>query len=312
MREYFRWATNLELGAIADRHAVGTWITTQEQRWEALLEPGHNELTALPLASGLGAFEEERVNALIDADRLVYGAGIGRFGVPMFFLAMRESQSLRDGVEVVVAGRELARGFVAAPAVSRRSRIVVRVDALRRWLWTRAETARTRLPDDPFRLALTAYGADDPMEVAIDRMARGEIESLILHELGELRAGHIVGPDWERMLAQLDHRRSEIVARAVRDLMADCLVTLPTLIERRAAASLDFWVSNFDGLRRALAPELLDASVNQPGSGNEARMRRTIAAEQARWSEVAMDLLAYWRRDGPEGVVKMTGALHPD
>jgi len=311
MREYFRWVSGLGLGAAADPGAVGSWIARRERHWEALLDQGADRLVALPLGGGLDPYDEEAVNEQIADDRLVYGAGIGRFGVPLFFLARREWQARRDGVQIVVAGDELARGYVATPAVSRGSTILVRLDALRRWLWTRAEVAGPRGPSDAFWSALKAYDRGARLDDAIESMARGELESLVLHELGELRAGQIVGPDWERMLEQLGDRRSELVVRAVRDLLADCLVTLPVLLERRATASLHFWFSNFDGVRRALAPQFLDARGEGVCSVDEDRLNAAVARGQTQWASLAMDLVGRWRQGGREAVLAQTVALYP-
>jgi hypothetical protein len=309
MREYFRWATNLDLGATAATGTVGPWIAQREQRWEALLDAGANRLEALPLGAGLDAYDEEAVNRQIAGHQLVYGAGIGRFGVPLFFLARRESQTLREGRQVVIAGHELARGYAATPAVSRGSTIVVRLDAFRRWLWTRAEACAARVPADPFRAALSAYGRGGPLEEAVECMARGEVETLILHELGELRAGDVVGPDWERMLAELDDRRVELVVRAVRDLLADCLVTLPALLERRATASLDFWFSSFEGVRRALAPQWTGARSG--GTVDVGRLQELVASARPQWTARAVELVERWREQGPQGLASLTRALHP-
>jgi hypothetical protein len=54
-------------------------------------------------------------------------------------------------------------------------------------------------------------------------------ETLLLHEMGEHAAGLALGDDWERFMGRLQDRRVEILARAVRDLLADCLVTLPAI-----------------------------------------------------------------------------------
>jgi len=132
-----------------------------------------------------------------------------------------------------------------------------------------------------------------------------------LHELGELRAGQVLGPDWEPMLEQLGDRRAELVVRAVRDLLADCLVTLPALLERRAMPSLHFWFSNFDGMRRALAPQMLGARSGVSRLIDLNRLQQTIAHGQAQWNSVALDLLERWRAGGREAVAARTVALCP-
>jgi hypothetical protein len=311
MREFFRWATDLDLGASPRPDAVGTWIGQRERQWERLLETGADALRAVPLDGGLDPFDEPAVNRRIEGQGLLYGAGIGRFGVPAFFLARLESLTQRNGVQVLVAGQELARGFSAAPAVSRGSTIVLRLDAFRRLLWTRAEAAARRDPADAFRMALEAYRRGDRLSEAIELMARGEMETLILHELGELRAAQVVGPDWESMLEQLGDRRAEMVVRAVRDLLADCLVTLPVLLERRATTSLDFWFSNFEGVRRALAPQWLDARAGGAGAIDVERLQRHAVSGRAQWSSLAIDLVGRWRQGGPDAVAALAGALYP-
>jgi hypothetical protein len=85
-------------------------------------------------------------------------------------------------------------------------------------------------------------------------MTEGEIETLVLHEEGELRRR----PPARRRLAGnaggLGGKRAEIFARAVKDNLADCLVTLPALLRARRRDSLHFWFATFDGLRREMFP----------------------------------------------------------
>jgi hypothetical protein len=45
----------------------------------------------------------------------------------------------------------------------------------------------------------------------------------------------------------------------VRDNLADCLSTLPQLIERDAACSIHFYFANFGGMRATLFPLLAGA-----------------------------------------------------
>jgi len=311
MREYFRWSTGLDLGASVEPRAVSSWITKQEQHWESLLDRESERLITLPVQDGLDAFEDEAVNRFIAEQQLIYGAGIGRFGVPLFFLARCETKCLRDGVQIVIAGEEFARGFVAPPAVSRGALIILRLDALRRWLWTRVEAALTREPTDAFRLAMSAYDRGGSLQETLESMAKGELESLLLHEMGELHAGQVLGPEWESMLAQLRDRRAELVVRAVRDLLADCMVTLPRLLERRAFASLHFWFSNFDGMRRALAPEFLGARGSRDHVIDVDALQEIVMRGQEQWNSVARELLVRWRSGGRGAVAACTTALCP-
>ena len=309
MREYFRWSAGLPLGAAPDRGRLSEWIAQREQQWDALRDRDVATYAELPLAGGIDPFDEASANRNLQAIGLVYGAGVGLFGAPMFFLAQSESDQLRDGVRVIVAGAELARGITAAPAASRNNTILIRSDALRRWLWTRTETALRGPRDNAFALALRAYGADADVEAAVVAMAAGETETLVLHEMGELRAGHLLGTEWEEMLAEVDDRRTEVVIRAVRDLLADCLVTLPHLTARTATRSLLFWQANFDGLRRALAPELAESCRMESGGLDFDRLERVVDSSRRVWEQRASELLSGWRTGGAENVKRATQQL---
>ncbi len=82
---------------------------------------------------------------------------------------------------------------------------------------------------------------------------------MILHEIGEGLAERLLGRDWKDMIASFTRKRPEILARAVRDNLADCLSTLPGLIERDAQCSLHFYFANFEGMRRTLFPRLVES-----------------------------------------------------
>jgi hypothetical protein len=293
MRELYRWEHGIALGAPVPQAGVGAWMTQREALWVSL--EGEAQVPLPFAARTIDPYDAEGVNHAINPQQLVYGAGIGRFGKPQFFLGALERESSRDGMRVLIAGCEYARDLSAAPAAARDGTIYVRLDALRRWLWERVEAWTGKRPDGAMKAALAGYGfADDP-DAALARMAETEAETLILHELGECRAGQILGPAWEHMLSSLTHRRAEIVARAARDHLADCLVTLPALLERETAASIDFWFANLDGMRRELFPRMGGAYAAWRG-GDRGRVLREVAESgAAHWERVCMQILALHR-----------------
>ncbi len=300
MREYFRWERDLPLAATPDRAEVGRWIAAREALWRDL-GGGAGEFVSLPLAGGVDPFDEGPVNRRLGELGLYYGAGIGRFGAPTFFVAELERVESRDGIEVIVTGRELARGLNTPLAVSRGDTVVVRCDALRRWLFTKAEGWRLRPRDDAFSAAFAAYEHGGDLSDTVERIAGAEAETLVLHELGEVRAASLLGPAWEDMLATLTSRRAELFARAVRDLLADCAVTLPTLLERDARASIHFWFATFEGLRRELAPELA-AGYDAWRGGDAAPLQRAVDDGTTRWQSRAEEVLARHRAGGEAAV----------
>ena len=205
MREQYRWERGFALDAVLPRAEVGAWLSEREAQWDTL---EHGDYLPLPTDDALvDPFAAATINRTLVPRGWMYGAGVGRFGKPQFFLAELEREEWRDGVRVLVAGREHARDLAPAPAALRADTIYVRTDVLRRLLWERAELWTHRRAGGAFKAALDACGfADDPMP-ALERMAEAETETLILHELGERAAGASLSPAWERMLGGLGAAR---------------------------------------------------------------------------------------------------------
>ena len=172
----------------------------------------------------------------------------------------------------------------------------MRREALRQWLWEKAEGWNVKQQDGALKSALLAYGFDVDPQTAIERMADGEIETLVLHEEGEIAAGRVLGSDWSSKLAGFTGKRAELLARSVRDNLADCLVTLPGLLQRGAEDSLHFWFSTFDGMRREMFPRLVESYAARvvrtgiPPDGGRGMDMLASAAEAGRVHFTALGL----------------------
>lgn len=296
MREFYRWEAGIPLGDPLARPEVGAWLTEREALWESLAGA---EFSPLPLDGTLYApLAAGEVNRRIMPHGLVYGAGIGRFGKPHFFLgrlartAAADISPDRDGPEVLVCECEYARDLTTMPAALQGDTVIVRREALCQWLWEKAEAWTLKQAPGALAQALAAHGyAADPRG-ALERMTDAETGTLILHERGEHAAGRLLGPAWEEMLAGFGQRRAEILARAVRDNLADCLVTLPVLLEQGAWPQLWFWFANLDGMRRELFPALANFDFTKVGAGGTAAISEIVARGAVHWETVARRLLA--------------------
>lgn len=288
MREYFCWERGLPPDQEPERAAVGAWIAARERRWDALEGADY---APLPLPSGpADPFAVDAINAELECEGWVYGAAIGRFGKPHFFLGQLARSGKRDGLDVCEVGREVARDIEAAPASLAAGRIVLRGEAFERWLWTSARSWDRAHESGPMRAALAAYGYEADPARAIAAMAAEQRETLLLHELGEHAAGQILGESWEDYLRSCTDRRAALTARAVRDLLADCLVTLPAIAGRRCEASLHFWFATFGGLRREFFPELSQAYAGICERRDWAALVRACGDGRERWAQVARAL----------------------
>ncbi|MBS3935688.1 MAG: hypothetical protein KGZ43_05900 [Sulfuritalea sp.] len=292
MREFYRWESGIPLGDPLARAEVGEWLNGREALWETLAE---HDFAPLRLAGvEYEPFAVADINREILPHGLVYGAGIGRFGKPHFFLGRLARQEEKDGLTVLVCACEYARDLTAIPAALQGGTVIVRREALRQWLWEKAEAWAMRRTPGALARALAAYGY--PMEggdprAALERMTDAETATLILHERGEHAAGRRLGTGWEERLAGARKRRTEILMRAVRDNLADCLVTLPALIERQAWPSLWFWFANLDGMRHALWPAMAGYDYTKVGAGGTA-LQTLVQCGAAHWEAVAHQLLA--------------------
>ncbi|NWG31624.1 MAG: hypothetical protein HXY29_09030 [Rhodocyclaceae bacterium] len=295
MREFYRWEAGIAPGAPLERAAVGAWLNAREALWETLEA---EEFAAVPVGDEeFAPFEVAAINRALVPHGLVYGAGIGRFGKPHFFLGELARREEGDGLVVLVSGREHARDLGALPAALQGDTAFVRREALRQWLWEKAEAWMMKQTPGALAMALAAHGfATDP-HAALERMLEAETETAILHERGEHAAGRLLGPAWEERLACGCRRRAEILMRAVRDHLADCLVTLPALIEREAWPSLLFWLANLDGMRRTLWPEMAGADSAKVGAGETASLAAAVRRGASHWQDVARRLLAAEERE---------------
>jgi hypothetical protein len=93
------------------------------------------------------------------------------------------------------------------------------------------------------------------------RISAAETEIYLYHELGELRDTAFEPNIWKEIIATFPHTPIELLARSVKDLLADTneYGTLRHIADKGKAASLGLYVAFLDGLRKELFPELFEA-----------------------------------------------------
>lgn len=296
MRELYRWEMAIPLTRELPRSEVGDWMNARGQLWDGLEAEAY---VPIPLPGGaVDAFESGRINAELLDHGYVYSGGYGRRSKPHFFIGELLRRERREGFEVYVSGRELARDLEAPPGMYLNHTLFIRTEALRRWLWEKYEEWHWNRKSEAMGRAVAAYPFAEAPEAALDAMTSTELESVILHELGEARVGAELGEAWEELVAAVMRSRAEIMVRAVRDLYADCLSSLPGLVGRGDPAAIHFFFANFVGMRRKLAPELAEAYERWLRQPDPAVLAEAAAAGLARWRVMCMELLAMHGRLG--------------
>ena len=290
MREYYRWEQELPFTRSLPKDELGDWLSAREQAWNRIEA---DEFMPLPLARGeLDPFDADAANRELLPQGCVYSAGYGRYRKPMFFLGRLLRVEERAGFTILISSSEYARELAAPPAMLQGRTIYLRLESVRRYLWEKIEEWQWRKQDNAMARALASYDFIADTEAALQRMADNEMETMILHEVGEAMAGELLGAPWREMALSASRTRSEPVVRAVRDLLADCLSTLPGLLERGNLPALHFYFATFDAPRRQLFPEALDAYEHYLRVGVLDRLGEVARDGRERWLATARELLA--------------------
>ncbi len=296
MREYFRWEHELPFDAVLLHDELTAWLAQREAHWEQLEQLDFSDI---PVGSEhYDPFDATAINAALNPLGYVYSSGYGRGMKPVFFMGALERRDDCEGYSLLVSGKELARDLSAPPAMSRDGTIFIRRESLRRMLWERLEEWRWNRPDNALKCAIECYDFDNAPDTALEAMTDNELRTTMLHEIGEIQAGTILGPEWEQLLASLGHSKAEIMLRAVRDHLADTLSTLPGLLADDNPAALHFYFGNLSNMRKELFPRLLCAYEVWKISASTRELEQLVVTSVTHWRTLAQQLLELFRTQG--------------
>ncbi len=298
MREYYRWEKGYPFGSSIPKDEIGHWLSAREHLWETLetepFAPIHVN------GQALNPFDTDAINRLLLPNGYVYSAGIGARATPHFFLGTLEKRVDFHGFTVLVSAQECARDLTAPPAMALGGTIFVRRESLKRFIWEKLQEWRWNKRDNALARAFSFYDFDANLEEALERMTTVELETLILHEIGEVRAGKYLGTEWQNMLMALPRSKAEIMARAVRDHLADALTTLPELLDHGDPAPLHFYAGNLTAMRKYLFPTFMNAYEEWLNTDCLHAFETLIANSKQHWFGVASKMLELHRENGEQ------------
>ena len=294
MREYFRWEYEVPHSQQPAKDELSDWLTRREALWDELEDA---PFESLPVSGkNLDPFDIDAINGELMAHGLVYGAGVGRFHKPHFFLGRLLRLEQREGLTIVVSECEYARDITAFGREAEWGHLSATGSAAA-LVARKIEVWGLKKSDGALKSALECYGFNVGEEAALDRMQAHESETVIPHEIGELAADRILGAGWPEMMTGFTQKRPEILARAVRDNLADCLSTLPASLEKGVACSLHFYFANLEVMRRALFPNLAKAYQRWRDGGDLSPLRAVVASGREHWANVGMKLVNGYRAE---------------
>ena len=297
MRELYRWSESIDQSDKLLTGAVSDWVEQKEAYWESL---ENAEFKLLPLdGREYEPFDVQKINRDLQQHGFVYGAGYGRGCRPEFYLGMLVETEIYDTCHVLISDREYARDLSASVAMSQGSRIHVRQESIRRMLWEQIEAWRWRKsPDGALSRVLQYLPLEADPSFTLEQLVAMQIEHVINHEIGEVEAGNKLGDEWADMLMTHPGSRLEIVARAIRDHLADTMVTLPILFDLADSKAIHLYFANLNAMRQALFPQLVTAYEQWCDTSSIDVLKRLIHPSQVHWLSQAEKMLDGFRDQG--------------
>jgi hypothetical protein len=278
-----------------ENKSLGSWLRQREQLWETLEHSDFEDIQIL--TKTFHPFESNEINQAIKDLNLVYSGGLGIMSKPHFFLAKLIETHQLDGYNIYISGEEYARDLTSPPAMSQGNCIYVRRESIKRMMWERLEEWRWNQPENAMAHAIRYYPFDTDLDSALDAITDNELQNVLLHEIGEIKAGQLLGPEWETMLIQLPHSKSELMLRAVRDHLADAITTLPELIRQNHPASIHFYFANLASMRKHLYPTLVDAYLKWQKSNDTDLLLSISEKGKEYWLDIARSALSVFAKE---------------
>jgi hypothetical protein len=261
LRDLYKWENGLDPWIEKDSSEILEWIGDKEDEWEKQEERDFREIVILD--SHYDPFDVTGINAVLEPHGLYYGAGYVHSLKPTFYLAILEDKREIDGYIVYILGRELARDLSTVPALSQGRHVIIRKESARHFLWNQIFFIK-KSGRHALNFALEHYGLKgqdfEALHQCLAEISADEAGTYIYHELGEIQDDIFDRDLWRDIIATFPHTPIELLARSVKDLLADTnrYGTLQYIIRERKTASLAFYVAFLDGLKKELFHELID------------------------------------------------------
>jgi len=280
LRDLYKWERQLAPWEEHDAREVLAWIGDREDGWE---EDGQKAYASLRIKGHTyDTFDTEGINARLSEEGLFYGAGYAQRLKPTFFLAEIEEKSDLHGHPVLLLGHELARDLLTLPALSQDNCIVVRREAARLFLWDQMTYIKPS-GKAAFKWGLQRCGVEamdsGALRAAFNTIFNLQQTTYVYHELGEIGDRTFDRRIWREIIGAFPQAPTELLARAVKDLLADTSPcgTLTHIIQEKNSAALAFYVAFSDGLVKELFPHIRPAFKEFTTSGQWHVIEQAVA-----------------------------------
>lgn len=298
LRDLYKWEHRLNPWEEKDTSEILDWIGQKEALWEKLTDAKHSNIEIQGKVYNL--FDTSAINAVLEPQGLFYGAGYAFSLKPTFFLAEIENKRQNNEYTVYTLGRELARDLLTLPALTQEQQILLRTESARMFLWDQMVYIK-KSGRPALRFALEHCGLKTPdseaMQQHLSAILAEQKDNYIYHEIGELSDSTFDSNIWRELIATFPHSPVELLARALKDLLADTHPsgTLHHLIENRKFAGLGFYAAFLDGMLKELFPQLREAFINFTKTGNWRIIKDATIAGHQHAKNVAAEMIELYQ-----------------
>lgn len=264
LRELYRAEKNIKPWASINQKDIGKWINAKESLWAKLEE--HNFYNINIDGFSLNPFEVSEINSLLVNDNIVYGAGLGLYKKPIFFLGELYSYTKKGDYQIYFIKKEYAHDLFTSSGMLQGKDIFIRLEQLLSLLWEiflEFKCRKNGFFQDIFSLANISPedNINNEFEVKLENLAIKYSEIILNHELAE---AYETTDDWTNIIYNVEDRRVEYFLRRLKDIIADTsdFGPLKKIIEIKDRASLGFYLATSEMLHKAAYSELKEAICN--------------------------------------------------
>lgn len=271
LRNFYKWQHGLAPWEEADPGILLDWIQEREDHWQTIKDHTYQQLSLTDRQCD--AFDAPMVNDYLARNHpdYLYGGGYGASMKSIFFLSRIGERRNINGIEVILLTDDLARELAAPFAMHQQNTVYFRRQPFAFFLWDRIQEGALS-GKEILSYALSCYGLIDAqgkikhqkLKAEFDTIVSQETEAVLYHEIGELMPSPLDGDTLRRIIRAYAGDLIEIVARAIKDLLADThdFGMLGHIISSGKNSSLAWYCVMLDGMRRELFPEIACAFRN--------------------------------------------------
>ncbi len=297
LRNLYKWEHSQEPWEEPDSPVLLDWIAAKEEYWAAILE---EPFSPIPInGKKVDPFLLPAINKHLSGDNYVYGAGYGRSMKAVFFMAEILEERHVAGCKALILGKEKARELSSPFAMLQDGTIYIRKEPLRFFFWDQIQELNPSCRI-AMRQALAEYGLikdgctldRGKLIDLFDEIVEDQLDIFIYHEVGESRENQLDSRVLQRIIAAYPASALELVARAVKDILADTHPKglLSHIVTEEKKSSLGFYISFLDGMRKLLCPELHEAGKSFWHNGDWTLLQKTIMTCREKNRAIALKL----------------------